>query len=817
MLDRFENLRADARYAWRSLARAPGFSIAVALTFALGIGVNAVIFAVVDRLLLQPPAHVADPQGIVKLAAGSRGGAFGQQTMSYPVFKAVRDQSRGFSNVTATYGVTLSIGRGEAAQSAQGLLVTGNYFHLLGAAARLGRVIIPQDDAEPTGEPVVVLDYGYWMSRMDGDPRVLGAPLAIADRTFRVIGVMPPEFSGLDVTGPDMWIPMSAGAAQLAAGPRWATNANGSWLTILARVRSGVPADRAAADAMRIARDAAPATWFTGPTWTFAALPVLSLRGSGEGMSVPVARVLAAMSIIVLLIACANVANLLLARGFRRREEIAVRLALGVSRVRLMSHLLMESALLAFLGGGAALAVAYWGGGVVFKVMFTDLHVRGAAVNTRVFAFTACLTILAGALTGLLPAWQVSRPDLASVLKSGARDTGSRSRTRSLLLVAQAALSVVLLFAAGLFVRSLARLSDVRMGVDVDRVMVASMNLRAVGRSATDADEIFTRALERVSALPGVSSAAVAATVPLGQSFGLGVTIHSPDSLIHTDAMVNVVTPKYLRTLGARILRGRDFTSGDGEGAPRVMIVNEMWATRYFGRRDPIGQCVVAGDDSLPCVQIVGIAENVRRQSIFEDSTGFVYLPLAQARHMLSARQLVARVDHGDPASVIAAVRRAMQTAAPQLPYADVQLLADVPTVRREFRPYRLGAMMFGVFGALALALAAVGLYGVISYDVGQRTREIGVRLALGAPRANVAGRVVRDGVAVAAAGVAIGAFIALTAGKAIGSLLYSESARDPVVLAAVAGVLIATGVAASLVPAWRAVNTDPVQALRSE
>jgi predicted permease len=377
-------------------------------------------------------------------------------------------------------------------------------------------------------------------------------------------------------------------------------------------------------------------------------------------------------------------------------------------------------------------------------------------------------------------------------------------------------MAVVLLFAAGLFVRSLTKLRDVRLGVDVDRVAVGSMNLRAVGRTPSEVDQIFAAALDRVARVPGVSHAAVAATTPFGASFGTTVTVHGRDSLVKTFAMFNIVTPEYFRTLGARVLRGRHFSASDGESAPRAIAVDEIWATRYFGTANPVGQCVDIGD-SLPCAQIVGVVENIRRQSIFQDSTGFVYLPLAQARHFVSARELVVRIDDRDPATVIPTVRLAIQTAAPGLPYADIQLLADNDIVRREFRPYRLGATLFGVFGLLALALAAIGIYGVISYNVAQRTREMGVRIALGAPRITVASLVVRQGAAVTAVGVGIGALIALAGSRVVSSLLYAQSAHDPFVLGAVVIVLIATAVVACLVPAWRAVNTDPVTALRSD
>jgi len=817
MFARFDAIRSDTRYALRQILRSPGFSIAITLTFALGIGANATMFAVIDRLLLRPPAFVVHPQDIMRLAAGTKGHAFTQQTLNYPVFRAIRDHAAGLADVTATYDATVPIGRGQAAQQAAGLLVTGNYFSLLGAKPQIGRVFQAADDVEPLGSPVAVLSYDYWQSHFGGSDAVLGRTLDAAGRRFTVIGVMPRNFTGLDLDGPDMWLPMSAGAAQLGGGSSWSTNSSGSWLRVYARLQPNVPAERAASDAMRVAREAAVSAWFTGKDWSFGALPIMELRGSSQGVTSSVTRVLAAMSLIVLLVACANVANLLLARGLRRREEIAVRLALGVSRGRLLIHLVTESALLAMMGGVVALLVAYLGGGAVFKLLFSDVNLHSPAIDGRVLAFTAIVTLLTGLFTGLLPALQVSRLDLAGVLKTGGRQSGHRSRTRTALLVAQAAMSVVLLFGAGLFERSLTKLSDMRLGVDVDRVALAKMSLRSIGRPASDADRIFSQALDRVRAIPGVSHAAVAATAPFGASFGVGIVIPGRDSSIHADAMYNIVTADYFRTLGSRILRGRDFTDADRESSPRVMIVNQMWATHYLHDANPLGVCARILSDSLPCAEVVGVVENVRRQSIFEDSSDFVYLPLAQAKQALGNRELLVRIDNGRPAAALESVRLALQTAAPGLPFADVHLFASDQTVTREFRPFRLGAAMFGAFGVLALALAAIGIYGVISYNVGQRTREMGVRIALGAQRGSVARLVMRQGVFVTGIGVVIGAAVGLVGSRLVQHLLYEESARDPGVLILVAAVLLATGAIASLVPAWRAVNTDPVTALRAE
>jgi len=820
MFDRMDAIRHDVSYAARQLVRAPALTIIVGLTFALGIGANATMFGVIDRLLLRPPVGVRDPAHIVKLAAGIQGNETEQQTFNYPVYRAIRDRARAFDLVVAIDALDVPLGRGESAEDISGLFVSASYFPMLGVTPAIGRFFRADEDVEPLGAPVVVISYPFWLNRFGGETRALGQALELGDRKFTVIGVTPRGFTGLGITGPDVWMPFTAAGAMQGGGPKWATAAGGSWLTIFARVRPEVPLRLAADESMRIAREAAPEAWFTGKPWSFTWLPIMTTRAADRGVSATVTELLGGMSIIVLLVACANVANLLLARGLRRRREIAVRLALGISRGRLITHLLTESLLLALIGGAAALLVADWGGELIQKLLFQDLAVTGSVVNGSVLAFTATITVATGALTGLLPALQISHPELTSSLKSGARDgTARRSRTRRLLLVAQTAMAVVLLVGAGVFVRSLVAVNDMPLGVDVDRAMVGKMNLRATGRLASSTDRIFEQALARVRKVPGVSHAAVGATVPFGQSWGALVLIPGPDSVTHANAMSNIVTPDYFATLGARVLSGRDFRPSDDAGAPRVMIVSEIFATRYWGKRSPIGACLRgAGDpDSIPCAQVIGVVQNIRRQSIFEDSTGFIYLPMAQAGQYISARELVARADDRDPSRVIANVRRAMQTAAPNLPFADVHLFADEPTVRQELRPFRLGATMFAVFGCLALVLAAIGIYGVVSYDTTQRTKEMGVRIALGARSRSVAILVLREGVAVAAAGVCIGALIVMAGAKFVTPMLYETSARDPLILGGVAFLLVSVAGAACLLPARRAVQVDPIVALREE
>lgn len=812
---RFERLRTDLAYATRQLRRAPGFTITVLLAFGLGIGANATMFAIVDQLLLRPPAHVSAPTELVTLAAGTEQDGFGQRALNYPVFAAIRARSTGFSEVAAAASISVPFGRGDHAANLDGLLVSASYFSLLGVVPERGRFFRDDEDVPPMGAAVAVISHAFWQRQFSGRAEALGATLQLGDRQFTIVGIAPRDFTGIEYAAPDVWLPLSSGGSMQFLGKRWMTQSIVTWLRIYARRRPGVPLANAATDAMRVAREAAPDAFFTQSGWTFRARPIMAARGEEHGASTTVAVLLGAMSLIVLLIACANVANLLLARGIRRRREIALRLALGVTRRRLVQQLLTESVLLAALGGLAAIAIAHWGSLLAERLLLGDLALTADVLDLRVLAFIAIVALIVGLFTGLVPARQASHSEMFSTISASAVRSGTRqTRGQRALLAVQAALSFVLLLGAGLFGRSLLAIRGMNMGVDIDRVFVASMNLRSIGRPASETDAVFAHALEQLTGAQGIASAAVSATVPFGPTYGTEVGVMARDSVHHYSAVYNVVTPNYFRTLGTSLLAGRDFSDADREGTPRVVIIDQRLAARAWGHDNPVGRCVRVGSDSLPCATVIGIVENVRRQSIFEDSTRFVYLPFAQARAWISERFIVARAG-GDPAIVAETIRHGMQTAAPQLPFADVRLVKDQPIVRHETLPFRLGATMLGVFGGLALLLAALGVYGVISYDVGQRTREMGVRMALGARAADVVALVLRDGLRMVAVGVVLGAAGAFAGSSILRPLLYATSPNDPVVLMAVSCVLLVVATVACLVPAHRATRVDINAAIR--
>lgn len=817
MSSRAETVRSDLSYALRQLRRAPGFTVTVLFAFALGIGANATMFGIVDELLLRPPQHVRSPNEIVALVAGTTENGFDQRTLNFPVFAAIRDHSTGFSEVAAAAALRVPFGRGDHAANLDGLLVSASYFPLLGVTPQAGRFFREDEDTAPIGAPVAVISHDFWQRQFSGSNDALGATLQLGDRQFTVIGIAPPDFTGVEYAAPDVWLPISSGGAMQFLGKQWTTQSIVTWLRIYARSRPGVPIAEAARDAMRLAHEAAPNAFFTESGWSFQARPIMAARSEEHGASTTIAILLGAMSLIVLLIACANVANLLLARGIRRRREIAVRLALGVTRRRLVEQFLTESLLLAALSGIAAIIVASFGGLFARRFLLADLALSGHVVELRVVAFTITVALVVGGFTGLLPALQASRTKMFSTIgASGERGGVRRTRSQSALLAVQAALSFVLLLGAGLFARSLTAIDALHMGVDIEHVLIGSMSLRSIGRPASEADAVFTRAFEQVAAVPGVASVAISATVPFGPTYGTNVGVTASDSVHHYSAVYNIVTPNYFRTLGTSLLAGRDFSAADGQNAPPVVIIDQKLALRAWGHQNPIGRCLRIRADSLPCATIVGVVENVRRQSIFEDSTRFVYLPLAQARSWISERNLVVRAA-SNPAVIAETVRRAMQTAAPELPFADVHLVKDQPIVQHERLPFKLGAALLGVLGVLALLLAAVGVYGVISYDVGQRTREIGVRMAFGAQAADVAALVVRDGLRMVVIGGVVGIAVALVGGRMVQPLLYGTSPHDPLVIVGVTSVLLTVAAMACLVPVRRAMRVDINAAIRQE
>ena len=801
----------DLRYALRSFARSPALVAAAVVCLALGIGANATIFGVVDTLLFRPPPQVQDPERIVRLYFRRRLPPFGTNTSSitgYPLYTLIRESARSFDALAAyTYSQKASLGRGVDARRVRVVLASASYFPLLGVRPALGRFYLADED-RPDGPAVVVLGYGFWRASFQNDSGILGRQLQLGRSSYTVVGVAPERFTGVNLENVDAWVPLTTATPELM-GPG-SLNRGSYFLQIIGRLG---PGGREAAEREATLAFRAEDVYSGGDSNAVALLgPVQHARGPELSQNARVSMWLTAVSVIVLLVACANVANLLLARALQRQREIAVRLALGAARLRLARQLVTESVLLALAGGVAALLVTLWVGPVIRAFLLPDIPALASAVDGRVLLFTGGVALLTGFLAGLVPALQVGRADLTPALKAGAGEGRyRRSRLRSALLVGQVALTVTLIVGAGLFARSLRNVAGQDFGFDPAHTLLATMDLRAAGYRPAQINQLNLQMLARLEGLPGVEAAA--ATIGhFGWATASSVSVPGRDSIPQLKAggpYYQRVTAGYFAAMGTPV-HGRAFTPAD-RGSP-VAIVNETMARLLWPGESAIGKCFLVGSDKR-CAGIIGVVPDARRFNAVEDASMHFYVPFTDdSSEFITALVVRAR---GRPQDLVAPVRAALQQTAANLPYAAVTPLADL--VAPSIRPWRLGTTMFGVFAGLALVLAAVGLYGVLSYTVAQRSHEIGIRMAMGARRGNVLGLMVGQGVKIAALGAGIGAVAALAGGRVLSSLLYGVSPRDPLVLLGAAVIPLVVAAIASYVPARRAAKVDPVVALRYE
>src|SRR5438128_9178859 len=762
---------ADLRYALRTFARSPALVAAAVVCLALGIGANATIFGVVDTLLFRPPPHVQDPERVVRLYFRRRLPPFGTNTSSitgYPLYTLIRQSARSFDALAAfTYSQNASLGRGVDARRVRVVLASASYFPLLGVRPALGRFYAADDD-RPDGPAVVVLGYGFWRASFQNDSGILGRQLQLGRSSYTVVGVAPERFTGVNLENVDAWVPLTTATPELM-GPG-SLNRGSYFLQIIGRLG---PGGREAAEREATLAFRAEDVYSGGDSNAVALLgPVQHARCPEMSQNARVSMWLTAVSVIVLLVACANVANLLLARALQRQREIAVRLALGAARLRLARQLVTDSVLLALAGGVAALLVTLWVGPVIRAFLLPDIPALASAVDGRVLLFTGGVALLTGFLAGLVPALQVGRADLTPALKPGAGEGRyRRSRLRSALLVGQVALTVTLIVGAGLFARSLRNVAGQDFGFDPAHTLLATMDLRAAGYRPTQINQLNLQMLARLEGLPGVEAAA--ATIGhFGWATASSVSVPGRDSIPQLKAggpYCQRVTSGYFAAMGTPV-HGRAFTPAD-RGAP-VAIVNETMARLLWPGEAAIGKCFVGSDKR--CAEIVGVVPDARRFNAVEEASLHFYVPLTpDSSEFITALVVRAR---GRPQDFVAPVRAAMQQTAANLPYAAVTPLADL--VAPSIRPWRLGTTMFGLFAGLALVLAAVGLYSVLSYTVGQRSHEIGIRMAMGARRSNVLGLMVGQGVKIAALGAGIGAVAALAGGRVLNSLLYGVSPR---------------------------------------
>jgi putative ABC transport system permease protein len=811
-------LAQDVTYTVRSIRREPAFVAVLVLTLALGIGANGTIFGVIDRLLLRPPAHVIDDGRLGVLhfrKIGRNGVETTRPARSFPDFVALRDSSGAFDAAGAYMRTELSLGRGASAERVFAGLATADFTKVLGVRAKVGRFFSSDEDREGA-PPVVVIGDGLWRRHYGADSTVLGRTVLLGNTTYTIIGVAPPGFTGLGLERVDVWVP-----AQVVAGDVIGTwrNRNVYWLQMVVHRRAGVDVQMAERLATRHHQAVNRAAGESDSlAWVIVA-PIVPARGPQAPPQARVAAWLGGVAFAVLLIACANVANLLLARAARRRRELAVRVALGIGRGRLLGQLLTESVVFALVASLAALVIAWWGGELMRATLLPDLDWSEPPLSLRIVAFTLFVALAAGVLAGVVPALFSSRQDVAHELRAGTRARGGhRGLVRRSLVIVQASLSTMLLVGAGLFLSSWRSAESADTGFDRDRVLIGAVDATFVTNTRREHAALWDRMRELVQALPGVESSALTVTMPYLASFGATIAVPGRDSIPTSRAggpYVNAVTTDYFSAMGIAIRRGRAFTPGDRVGAPPVAVISEAMAKLVWPGDEAIGQCFrVDAVDSLPCTTVVGIAENAVRNEFGSTDNPQFYLPLEQQQWDPGMRWLVVRT-RGDAGAMITVVRQAMQTTMASLPYADVRTMRSVldPSVA----PWRLGATMFTLLGALALVVAAIGLYSVLAYEVSRRTSELGVRLALGARRADVYRLVLRDGLGQAVLGVALGCGIALAGSGALATLLFRTSPREPTVYLPVAAILIAAAMLASLIPARRAARTDPVEAMKAE
>ena len=824
-VERWHALVQDLRYTLRGLRARPAFSTVIVLTLALGIGANATMFGIVDRLLLRPPAFLVAPHEVhrVYLTRTVNGIEEAVSHMSYKRYLELSQWTTTFADAAAFANFEFAVGTGEATAVKRVGMVSASFFHFFDVRPVFGRFFGRNEDRTPEGAPVAVLSYGAWQSDFGGRRDILGKPISIGRRTYSIIGVAPEGFVGTSPTGVVAFVPITLAVYDLFAGGRqdrtgWYTTHNLRWMQMLVRRKPGISIEAATADLTNAYRRGYLAQTGPGVVPIDKARPraiaasVIAERGPNQGKDSQVATWLVGVAVVVLLIACANVANLLLARAFARRREVAIRIALGVSRSRLVAQLLAESLVLALVGGAAGLVIAQWGGGVLRNAMLPNVEWANALADPRLLVFTAIATLAVGLLTGLAPAVQVRRRDIAGALKAGAREgTYHRSRLRTVLLVTQGSLSVVLLVGAGLFVRSLRNVRALDLGFDADRLLHVEIEMRGVEIDSVRGIALRDELMARARAIPGVANAALTVTVPFYMSWNTDLFDQARDSIRGTNYF-NTASPRYFETMGTRILRGRGFEAGDRAGAPKVLVVSQSVSRRVWPGQDALGRCIRVGADTAPCSTVVGVVEDIVQGNLIEQQPLEVYGPNAQLSP--GGGGLFVRTQ-GDAGHLAETVRRELQRAMPGISYVTVkpmQYYLD-PSVRS----WQLGATMFALFGGLALLLAAVGLYSVIAYNVTQRSHELGVRIALGAQAHDVLGLVLGSGVRVTFAGILIGGAIAFAAGRFVAPLLYRVSPRDPLVFAIVVCTLLAVAIAASLLPARRASKVDPNVVLRAD
>jgi len=811
----------DIRFALRHLLKNPAFTCVAVLSLVLGIGANTAIFSLVDAVMVKM-LPVRDPEQLVALDSFTQRGE--QRDFSYPLFKYLRERKSSFSGVLAasdgTSRMAMKMPSSDDTEQVEVQMVSGEYFQVLGVDAFVGRLLTAEDDQAAGANPVAVLSYNLWQRRFGGEFSVIGQTITVKDQPLTVIGVAPAKFFGEAVgRAPDVWTPLTM-QPSLQKGQSYLESPNISWLRIMGRLKTGLNQNQANAEVNNVVWQLKNELNDLGKSaLNIAKIDMLSgAQGLAEFRSrfAKPLRILMAVVALVLLIACANVANLLLARATARQKEVAVRHAIGAGRFRLIRQFLTESLILATFGGVLGLLFAWWGSRALLILVSGDSSPIPIDVtpNVRILSFTFAVSVLTALLFGLAPAWIITRPNVSSALKvtTPARPRLGLSR---LLVVSQVTFSLLLLIGAGLFLKTLHNLRTINLGFQADQLIQARISPRSSGYKPEQYPELNKRLIERLNSTPGIRSASVA-----GSGFRSGssrtcciaVEGYTPGKDEDRQIQVLEVAPGYFSTIGLPLLMGRDFTPSEVENKPGVFpklaIINETMAHRYYGQANPVGRRFGWGDEKVVYdTEIVGVARDANYGNLREKTKSLIYYP-SEGGTLLVVRAGL------DSSTLVSTIRNEIMTVDKTLE----PFISTVPQLRDEaLVQERMLAKLSSFFGLLALLLAGIGLYGVMSYDVVRRTREIGVRMAVGARGLDVLGMILREALWLVIAGVLLGLLVALMTMKVIASLLFGLEPTDPLTLVMATVVMLAIAAFAGWLPAWRAARIDPVFALRHE
>jgi predicted permease len=819
------NLWRDLQYGVRTLTKNPGFAAIGIVTLALGMAVNTTLFSVINGFILRP-LPVPHPEQLTVLAAQQA--AVPGYSFSYPDYADFRDQSDSFSDIFF-YHVTLSsVAVGNRSDHCLISRVSSNYFSALGIRPAAGRLILPSEGRAPGADPIIVLSDSYWRKRFAADPNIIGQKVRVNDHPFTIVGITPPEFHGTySVIEMDAYVPFSAeiaDATDTSIQQVW-TSREFRTLTVMGRLKPGVSMKQAGTSLNVIAQRIAQAHPDTEKGLAVQLLPEKLARPEPDPQNPIPTAALAFMGLaaLVLLVACFNIANVLLVRATVRQREMAIRAALGAGRGRLVRQYLTESLLLALLGGGAGLVLASWAANLLGSLPHTtDLPIRlDFHPDGRVYLFALSAVLLTGLVVGIMPALRAARTDVITVLHEGGRGSSSgprRQLVRNGLVVAQVAGSFVLLIVAGLFVRSLGQAEKIRLGFNPDHVLDLSVDVEQIGYKEPQARQAYRDIDKRIAALPGVQSVAEAFTTPLGY-------VSSADHVWIQEhplepgqqppgVMFDMVTPSYLDTLQIPLLRGRRFSDADSEKAPPVAIINQFMAQKFWPNEDALGKNFSIKGPQGPFIQVVGIVQDGKYQNLMEDPQPFYYRPLEQSYESMRTIHVRAAVP---PETLALQIEALIHEVAPDVPITQVKSMRAALQGANGFFLFRFGAQLTSVMGLLGLILAIVGIYSVISYAAAQRTQEFGIRIAMGASSRHILKMVLRQGIGVIGIGLLLGLVISLAGTRLIANMVVGVKPSDPLTFTLVILFLTAIALFACWIPAYRATRIDPLVALRHE